>query len=152
MAVDTLQSPERRYLKQFSIFADNKVGRLNEILISLAKLDIHVMALCSVDTTDNSIVRLVVDYWEPARDYFHQAGLAHSLCEVVAVELDTEADLSRVTCALVQAEINIHYTYPLLTRPQGKCGLVLRLEDNELGCDVLAQSGIRVLDLGDIAR
>lgn len=145
-------SPQRRYLKQFSIFADNKVGRLNEIFISLAKLDIHVMAICSVDTTDSSIVRLLLDYWEPGRDYFNQAGLAYSLCEVVAVELDTEADLRRVTCALVQAEINIHYTYPLLSRPQGKCGLVLRLEDNELGCDVLAQSGVKVLDQDDIAR
>ncbi len=152
MASETIQNPGREAVRQFSIFADNKVGRLNDIVMMLASHDIHIMSVCMVDTTDDTIIRLILDYWELARDFFHEHGFAFSLNEVVVAEINTEQDFKNVTCALVQAEINIHYMYPTLTRPGGKSGLVLRLEDNDLATDVLTQSGIRVLSHTDIAR
>jgi hypothetical protein len=152
MASETIQNPGWESIRQFSIFADNKVGRLNDIVMMLASHDIHIMSVTSVDTTDNVIIRIIVDYWQQALDFFHEQGFAFSLNEVIVAEINTEQDLKRVTCALVQAEINIHYAYPMLTRPGGKSGLVLRLEDNDLAIAVLAQSGIRVLCHTDIAR
>lgn len=152
MAAKTIQNPGSEVVRQFSIFADNKVGRLNDIIMMLASHDVHIMSVTSVDTTDNVIIRLIVDYWEQARDFFHEQGFAFSLNEVLVAEINTEQDLKKVTCALVQAEINIHYAYPMLTRPGGKSGLVLRLEDNELAADVLNRNGIRVLNHSDIAR
>ncbi|MBC2594739.1 acetolactate synthase [Ruficoccus amylovorans] len=152
MAAKTIQNPGSEAVRQFSIFADNKVGRLNDIIMMLASHDVHIMSVTSVDTTDNVIIRLIVDYWEQARDFFHEQGFAFSLNEVIVAEINTEQDLKKVTCALVQAEINIHYAYPMLTRPGGKSGLVMRLEDNELAADVLNRNGIRVLNHTDIAR
>lgn len=152
MAAETLQSPGDGAVRQFSIFADNKVGRLNDIIMMLASRDIHIMSVCTVDTTDDTIIRLIVDYWEQARDFFRENGYAFSLNEVVVAEINTEQDIKNITCALVQAEINIHYVYPMLTRPGGKCGLVLRLEDNDLARDVLNRNGIRALTKDDIAR
>lgn len=152
MAVETLSARRAEPIRQFSIFADNKVGRFNDIVMMLAARDIHLMAVCTLDTTDTTVIRLIVDYWEKARDLFREQGLSYSLNEVVVVEIPTEQDIPQVTCALVQTEINIHYVYPLLTRPRGMCGLVLRLEDNELATDVLTRQGIRVLDHHDIAR
>ncbi|QYY37351.1 acetolactate synthase [Ruficoccus sp. ZRK36] len=152
MPSETIQNPGREAVRQFSIFADNKVGRLNDIIMMLASHDIHIMSVTSVDTTDNVIIRIIVDYWDQANAFFHEQGFAFSLNEVVVAEINTEKDLKRVTCALVQAEINIHYAYPMLTRPGGKSGLVMRLEDNDLAAEVLTQSGIRVLCHTDIAR
>lgn len=139
-------------VRQLSIFADNKVGHLNDIILLLAQHDIHIMAICTIDTTDNAVVRLIVDYWEQARDLFRQHAFAYTLNEVLVVEIETEQRLKAVTCALVQAEINIHYTYPMLARPDGKSGLVMRLEDNELATTILNEKGIKVLDHHDIAR
>ncbi len=152
MAAKTLRKPGEESVHQFSVFADNKVGRLNDIIMMLAAQDIHIMAVCTVDTTDDSIIRLIVDYWEQARDFLREKGFTFTMNEVVVAEIATEQDIKKVTCALVQAEINIHYIYPMLTRPGGKSGLVLRLEDNELAADILTQSGIRVLSKDDIAR
>lgn len=152
MGVDTLRSRGPEPVHQFSVFADNKVGRLNDIIMMLAAQDIHIMSLCTVDTTDDSIIRLIVDYWEQAKNLFDERGFAYSLSEVIVVEVLTEQQIREVTCALVQAEINIHYIYPLLTRPQGKSGLVIRLEDNELAADILRQKGLQVLDHSEIAR
>ncbi|WOO42776.1 acetolactate synthase [Rubellicoccus peritrichatus] len=152
MGVDTLRSRGPEPVRQFSIFADNKVGRLSDIIMMLASKDIHIMSVCTIDTTDDSIIRLIVDYWEQARELFDQHGYGYSLTEVIVAEIFSEQQIKEVTCALVQAEINIHYIYPLLTRPHGKSGLVIRLEDNDLARDILTQKGIPVLDHSEIAR
>jgi hypothetical protein len=139
-------------VRQFSVFAENKVGRLHDVVALLAGKDVHVLALCLVDTTDSTIIRLVVDYPELAAPLLAGHGFAHSLVEVLAIEIDTEARLSTVTSALVQAEINIHYLYPFIMRPHGKTGLILRLEDPELATEVLKRNQVTVLNQNDLAR
>ncbi|GHC09951.1 acetolactate synthase [Cerasicoccus arenae] len=152
MSSEILRSPGDDAIRQFSIFADNKVGRLNDIIVLLAQHDIHILSLCTVDTTDSAIIRLIPDYWENVKALFDEHGYAYSMNEVMVVEFATEQDIRTVTCALTQTEINIHYTYPMLMRPAGKCGLVLHLEDNEMAADILTRSSIRVLTQSDLAR
>lgn len=139
-------------VKQFSVYAENKVGRLNEILSILSANNIHIMGLSSVETTDSTIIRVIVDYFEQAAALLEENAFPFTIAEIVAVELDTEEQLKKVTCALVEAEINIHYIYPLLMRPHGKSGLVIRLEDNELAISILRKHQINILSQEDIAR
>ncbi|WP_269522174.1 acetolactate synthase [Coraliomargarita parva] len=153
MPAEVLRSPGAfRPVIQFSIHADNKVGRLNEIVGILAVHEVHIMALSILDTTDSSIVRLIVDYPEEAQHLLvaHQFSFVQS--ELIAVELDSEADISRVTCALVQAEINIHYVYPFVSRPKGKYALAMSLEDNDLAAETLRRHQLKVIGQSDIAR
>ncbi len=139
-------------ITQFSIYADNKVGRLNEIIGLLAEKDIHVLAITTLDTTDSTILRIIVDYPEVARELLHTHHYSFSQVEIVAVEIPGADYLHRVTCALVQAEINIHYIYPFIVRPHGKTALALRLEDEELAREVLSRHQIKVLSQTDLAR
>lgn len=139
-------------VRQFSLYAENKVGRLNEVITVLSSNQVHIMALSSVDSTDSTIIRIVVDYFDQAAALLEENNFAFNVVEVIAVEISNEEHLKRVTGALVEAEINIHYIYPLLVRPQGKSGLILRLEDNELAIDVLRQHQVNVLSQEDIAR
>ena len=74
------------------------------------------------------------------------------LAQVVAIELQSEAQLKDVTGVLLKAEINIHYVYPFLFRPNGRYGLVVRTEAQELAASVLSSHGITVLSRNDIAR
>ena len=150
--VEVARDPGGRAVKQFSIYADNKVGRLNEIIGILADRDIHVLAMTTLDTTDSTIVRLIVDYPEEARELLIRNGYSFSLVEIVAVEIPRVDYLHEVTCALVEAEINIHYIYPFIARPRGQSALALRLEDNEIARDVLTRHQIKILSQSDIAR
>ncbi len=152
MSPETTRSAYNQAVKQFSVFADNKVGRLNDLIIMFENKGIHILAACTVDSTDSSIIRFGVDYWEVARDVLREHNYSYSVNEVVVVEFNTEYDFKRVTCGLLEAEINIHYIYPLLSRPEGRCGLILRLEDNDLAHEVLTKNGIKVLTTDDIAR
>lgn len=146
------KEPNREPVRQFSIYADNKVGRLNEIIGMFSERDIHVMAITTIDTTDSTIVRLVVDYPDQGRKLLERSHLSYSMVEILAVEIPSADYLHRVTCALVQAEINIHYIYPFIMRPAGKSALAIRLEDNDIARDVLSRHQIRILMQNDIAR
>ncbi len=152
MNPDITQSGRFSPVIQLSIYSENKVGRLNELCGILGANKIHGVALTSVDSTDSSIVRIIVDYTEAACALLEENNFTYNASEVVAVEMATEASLKAVTSALVEAEINIHYIYPFLMRPSGRCGLVMRLEDNDLAMDVLRQRQVTVLSQDDIAR
>ncbi len=153
MPAEILRDPGRfEPVIQFSIHADNKVGRLNEIIGLLAVHQVHVMAISVLDTTDSSIIRLIVDYPQEAQKLLIEHQFSFVQSELIAVELQDQSELKIVTCALVQAEINIHYIYPFLVRPQGRYALAIRLEDNELAADTLRRNQLRVIGQNDIAR
>lgn len=153
MSAEVLKEPYAyRPVIQFSIHADNKVGRLNEIISLLSVHQVHVMAISILDTTDSSIIRLIVDYPEEAQNLLVQHNFSYVQSGLIAVEIEDESLLKTVTSALVQAEINIHYTYPFLVRPQGRYALALSLEDNELAAETLHRHQIKVIGQNDIAR
>lgn len=153
MSTDVLRQPGGfQPVVQFSIHADNKVGRLHEIIGLLSVHEVHLVALSILDTTDSSIVRIIVDYPEEAQKLLIEHQFSFVQSELIAVELSSEAEVATVTSALVQAEINIHYIYPFLIRPHDRYALAISLEDNDLAADTLTRSQLRVIGQDDIAR
>ncbi len=139
-------------MKQFSVFTENKVGRLHEIIRLLNERKIHAVALTILDTTDSSIHRMIVDDPDEARQMLLEHGITFSETNMVAVELDSTPDLIKVLTALLEAEINIHYCYPFIYRPHDKSALALHLEDPELASQSLERHGFKVLTQRDISR
>ena len=137
---------------QFSIYADNKVGRLNEIIRLLSGSEVNIMALSILDTTDSSIIRIIVDYPEMAKKLLKENAFSFVMSELVAVELKSTTEIKKVTNALVQAEINIHYIYPFIFRPDNSSALALSLEDNELAADTLTLHQLKLIGQNDITR
>jgi hypothetical protein len=153
MPAEVIRKPGAfRPVIQFSIHADNKVGRLNEIIGLLAVHEVHIMALSVLDTTDSSIIRIIVDYPEEAQKLLIEHQFSYVQSELIAVELNSESDIRLVTSALVQAEINIHYTYPFISRPNDHYALAISLEDNDLAADTLQRHQLKIIGQNDIAR
>jgi|TARA_B100001093_G_scaffold103142_4_gene95340 hypothetical protein len=137
---------------QFSINAENKVGRLNEILSTLAKRDIHLVAITTLDTTDSTIIRMIVNYPEEAIKTFNEMNLFYGERQVIAVEFPAITNLQNVTRALIEAEINIHYLYSFLSRPNGKSALAMRVDDPDFAKKTLHLHQLKILNQHDIAR
>ncbi len=153
MSVEVIRHPGAfRPVIQFSIHADNKVGRLNEIISLLEVHEVHIMALSILDTTDSSIIRVIVDYPEEAQKLLIEHQFSYVQSELLAVEIRTEADIKTVTSALVQAEINIHYIYAFICRPNEKSALAISLEDNDLAAETLKRHQLSIIGQNDIAR
>jgi hypothetical protein len=75
------------------------------------------------------------------------------MCEVVVVELrEVATQLAKLLASLFMAEVNVHFTYPLLTRPRGLAALALHVDDNECASSVLNGAGFKLLSQGEISR
>ena len=139
-------------VKQFSVFIENRVGRLHELVALLAKHDIHIMAVTTIDTTDTALDRMIVDDPDRARELMAANNFYFTECEVLAVEFADQSQVATVLGALVTVEVNIHYAYAFLVRPHGRSALALSVEDIDIATSALNSSGFKVLTQRDISR
>lgn len=139
-------------VKQFSVFCENRVGRLFDLTGLLKDNNVHVIAITVLDTTDSAIVRLVVDDPDKARELMVNNDFPYTECTVLAVEITDESELKSILAALYEAEINVHYVYSFIKRPDGKSALALNIEDADVAAQALNNRGFKVLTQRDISR
>jgi hypothetical protein len=151
MTAQVSTSP-RDPVKQFSVFAENRVGRLYDLTALLKDNNVHVMGLTVLDTTDSAIVRVIVDDPDKARELMINNDFPYTECDVLAVEIGDESELRGVLLALFEAEINVHYVYSFIKRPESKAGLAINAEDDDVAAQALTKRGFRVLTQRDISR
>jgi hypothetical protein len=60
--------------------------------------------------------------------------------------------LVKLFAALFMAEVNVHFTYPLLTRPHGLAALALHVDDTDCASSVLMGEGFKILSQNEISR
>ena len=151
-SISTLRNPGREPIRQFVIYAENKVGWLNEFIEMLRTEGIHVMAISVLDTTDSAVIRLVPNYPKETARLLKSRSISFMERNVLAVEIDGEDSLQMITQALLHAEINIHYVYPFLYQPNNKPVLALAMEDEDTGEEALTKHRLRILMQDDFAR
>ena len=139
-------------VKQFSVFCENRVGRLYDLTRLFKENNVHVIALTVLDTTDSAIMRIIVDDPDKACELMVNNDYPYSDSEVLAVEISDESELAVVLAALLEAEINIHYVYSFIKRPEGRTALALSIEDADIAAQSLQCRGLRVLTQRDISR
>jgi hypothetical protein len=140
-------------VRHFSIFLDNKVGALLEVVKLIEQKGVIVLAFSIVDSAESSIARMIVSDPALVSKLLHDHEIAFSQTTVLVVELaEGAADLGHVLSCLLMAEVNLLFSYPLLVRPRGKALLVLHVDDNECASTVLQGEGYQILTQGDLSR
>ena len=140
-------------MKQFSVFVPNKVGAMLEIVKLLSTHDTHVVALSVSESTDSAIARIIVDDPQLVEKLFRQKNIAFGVSQVVVVEMrEVATQLMKLLAALVMAEVNVHFAYPLLIRPRGFAAIALHVDDTECASSVLMGEGFKLLSQDDISR
>ena len=71
-------------VRQFSVFMENRVGRLHDLNALLGNNEVHVMAITVLDTTDNAIVRLIVDDPDKARAILAREDFPYHEADILA--------------------------------------------------------------------
>ena len=138
-------------INQLSIFIENKSGTLVKVLKLLKQEGIQLIASTIADTAEYGICRIICS--EPARAYeaLKNAGVAASLCEVFAIELDDEP--GRAADAIEQfanAGISIAYLYSFLLN--GKGVLVFRTDNYELAREVILKNNLKTIPEKDLSK
>ncbi|MEO0453240.1 MAG: amino acid-binding protein [Verrucomicrobiota bacterium] len=111
--------------KQLALFLANKPGMLIEVCEVLAKAKINIYAICTSDTIDHSVVRLIVDNPKKALALFEEYGTLVVENEVIMIEGSNKpGSLSSIATLLAKNKVNIEYAY-CATSPNAKQGLLI---------------------------
>ena len=138
-------------VRQFNVFLENRVGVLMDVVRRFETTDVRIIALGVVNLADCAIVRMVLSDPERAREIFEQAGFPITESDLLVVQLpEGSQPLLQICKALLSAEINIDYAYPLLVGPQGSAALALHVDDHETATTTLAAKGFTLITEGDL--
>lgn len=140
-------------IRQISVFLQNRVGSLMALIKLVQEHSIEVLGISMQDTTEMTLVRLILSDPDGAAMLFIEKGIPHADCFIIVVELsESDRRLTECLSALLAAELNIEFCYPLLVRPGLFPLFALHCDDVEVGADVLHQAGFKVLCQGDLSR
>ena len=147
-----LSNPGKESIRQFVIYAEHKVGWLNDFVSMLREVDVHILAISVLDTSDSAVIRLIPNYPKDLARLLKSQSITYTERDVLAVELQNEEAMQTVTHSLLRAEINIHYVYPFLHQPNGKPVLAMAMEDEDIAEEALKQNHLKILSQDDFAR
>jgi hypothetical protein len=147
----TMRSHDWPCLRQFNIFLENRVGRLHELMRLFEGREIRIVALSIANSVDCAFVRLMVNDTDRAREILQFSHFSFAETDLVGVELpDAPQPFVRICLALLQAELNIHYTYPLIYRRNGRGAIAMYVDDVDLALKTLSEKGLQTITERDL--
>ena len=137
-------------VRQYNVFVENRVGNLLSIVRRFETTDIHIVSLTVVDSADCAIIRIVLSDPERALEIFQLAKLPITESDLLVVQLpEGPQPLLQICKALLVAEINVDYAYPILVGVRGHPALALHVEDHESAVQTLSRQGFTLFTEGD---
>ena len=138
-------------VRQFNVFVENRLGNLLNIIRRFETSDNRIVSLTIVDSADCAIIRMVLSDPERAVEVFRLAGLQFAESDLLVVQLpDGPQPVLAICKALLTAEINIDYAYPLLVGADGRPALALHVDMHETAVQTLTAKGFVVLTENDL--
>jgi len=151
--VDSPTMRGRNYpaIRQFTVFLENRVGKLLEIIRRFEGSRVKIVAISISDAGECAFARFMFSLPEQGREILERAGLAIVESDLIGLELpDTPQPLLEICTALLQAEVNIIQAYPLLVPPRGRAAVALIVDNIEMGQETLAAKGFRMITENDL--
>lgn len=137
-------------VRQYNVFLENRLGALLDLVRRFETSDNRIVSLTVVDSADCAIIRMVLSDPERALEIFQQARFPYTESDLLVVQLpEHKQPLLAITKALLTAEIDIHYAYPLLVGPHGSAALALHVEDHETASNTLQKQGFVLFSESD---
>ncbi len=138
-------------VRQFSVFLENKPGRLLD-LVRMFDEDaaVHLCAFSVVESADHAVIRLIANNADAARALLRENRMAYSESDLLIVELCNDHTLSSMCLYLLGAELNIRFAYPMMIRPNGTPTIALAIDDQVLAGQILRKKEFRLLGEADL--
>ena len=141
------------FVKQISVFIDNKPGRLAAFTKILGDSGIDLIAVTVADTADFGILRGIVQDHDKAAKVASEAGYTVRLTDVlVASAPDVPGGLASILAVLADHQINLEYMYSFVRDSGQKALIVFRVDDIEKAAKALTENKITLLCRDDVIR
>ena len=140
-------------IKQISIFAENKPGRMAGVAKALGDAGVNIRALTIAEAGDFGVIRMVVDDTERGYTALREKGFMVSETDVLAVEIkDVPGGLYEIANSLGMNNVNVEYAYAFVTAKAERAMLILRVDDVKRAAEVLSEAGVRVATRAEIQQ
>jgi hypothetical protein len=149
----TMRGREYPTIRQFTVFLENRVGQLLEVVRRFEGSRVRIVALSISESTECALVRFLLSHPEQGREILERAGLAIIESDLIGIELPSSRQpLLQVCTALLQAEVNIAQVYPLLVRPTGRPAVALMVDNIEMAQETLISKGFTMITEEELAE
>ena len=149
---ETIRGRDYPTIRQFTVFLENRVGQLLEVVRRFEGSKVRIVALSISDAAECAFVRFLLSHPEQGREILERAGLALIETDMLGIELPEVAQpILEICTALLQAEVNIVQAYPLLTRPHGRPVIALMVDNIEMAKDILSDGQFTMISERDLA-
>ncbi len=138
-------------ITQLSIFLENRLGRLLEIVSLLGENNINIRALSLADKASYGILRIIVDKRKQAVGILKSNNFSVNETNVIAAEVDDKpGGLASILKIFVENGINVEYMYAFVEKTGEKALVVFRVENPGKGEEILKKNNIKVLNENEI--
>lgn len=139
------------FIKQVSVFVENKAGTMADVLELLGKNGIDLSALSIADTTDFGILRLIVSDPFNAEKILKENGMIVKLTDVIAVGIeDKPGSLSKILNTLKENGIELDYMYAFIGKTTHGAIVIMKTPDAEKTTEILNLHNITTVDASEI--
>ena len=115
-------------IQQISVFLENRLGTLAEVLATLNKHKINIRAMSVAETADFGILRFIVNHPDQVEQVLREANIAVKMTPVLSMVLDDNPGrLLEKIQILSNAGISIEYFYAFAVVGTEKARIVLKV-------------------------
>ena len=138
------------FIKQLSIFLENKGGSLGEVLKILSGQKINIFSASLADTNDFGVLRVLVSDTDRAYNVLKEKGITSKASDVVGVCVPNETGgFSKVVQLILDAGLNIIYIYGLSVQNDG-ANIVMKTDDLDKTVSILKSAGVKLLEQSEL--
>ena len=111
---------------------------------------LQIAAFSVLDSSDHAVVRMIFTNADAARHTLRKQQYTFSESDLLVVEMLRGQTVATVCLHLLAAELNIRFSYPLLTQRDGAPAVALAVDDNTLAGQILLRKRFTLLGEEDL--
>ena len=140
-------------IKQISVFIENKVGKLGEVVKLIGENDVDIYALSLADTTDFGVLRLIVSDPEKTKSVLQSKDMIVKSSNVIAIMVeDKPGGLAHALDVLKEKNISIEYTYAFIGKNDKGATVVMKVDKPDDAVKLLSDTDVEVIDAQELYR
>ena len=143
------------FIKQISVFLENKPGAMRELTAVLGSGGIDIREISIADTQAFGIVRIILrsEVIDQAMALLRGAGYTARINHVICAEIpDAPGGLCSLLTIIGENGLSVEYMYSCRRTAEGNALMVLRLSEQDRGCACLCTRGVRVYNQEEVDR
>ncbi|MBQ9701278.1 MAG: amino acid-binding protein [Lachnospiraceae bacterium] len=138
------------YIKQLTVFLENRTGRLGEVLGVLKNSDVNIVSMSLADTSDFGLLRLLVDKPQDGKEALQKEGFSAMLTDVLGVRVSHKVGkLQELLEVICQSDINVEYMYALSTGTED-ASVVIKTSELDKAAELLGKTAVELVSPTEI--